>query len=453
MNRSNFSLILLWVIVGSTLLTSCNKDDSLDKTSVNEWIYNVMLDNYLWVEDLPSTNKVNFDAKPEHFFKSLLSKKDGKHINDKDYYYSYIEEDLSTKSGKTNLTYGYSLAFRYLSENSPEVYAAIKYVIPGSPAERAGLKRGDWIAQYNNNRLTKTNYLQFNAYTDKVTLTVVELSSNRFVNPRTIEMEAAVNMPENPILKDTTLLVNNKKIGYLMYNSFTSGPEDKEDKTYDNQLRTVFSNFSKENLDAFILDLRNNRGGLISTAQLLATMLAPKSSLGKEFCSLKYNEKLHHTSSVYKLDVNNINNGGANLDLKTLYVITSSETASASELIINGLKPYMKVILLGETTEGKNVGSNEFSGKSHNHPWILHPIMCYVKNSEGFYEYGNGFIPDFNKLTDKFDYAIGDPREYLLRQTLSVIETGNINNTLRSSEISLYNLPVPQTGPQAIIID
>lgn len=451
MTRSIYTSILFFIAAGLFSLTSCEKDTSLDKTpdKVNEWIYKTMKDNYLWADELPPYSGT--DAKPADFFKSLLSRKDGKHDRDRDHFYSSIEEDLSTRSGSTSVTYGFKPAYRYLESNHTIVYAVVKYVLPNSPAEKAGLKRGDWISHYNNIQLTQTNFNQFHAFTEKMTLTVGDLSNNGLVNAKKVEIEAAITMPENPIFVDTTLLVNNKKIAYLMYNSFVSGPTGNEDRAYDDQLKTVFTKFAGQNPEEFILDLRYNGGGLLSCAQLLATMLAPKDVLGSPFCKLVYNETLDHEDTEYSLDKGHINNGGANLNMNRLYIITSSETASASELIINGLKPYMDVVLIGDQTEGKNVGSQEFSGKSQNHPWILHPITCWVQNSAGSSDYQNGFPPNF-EVIDDFNSELGHTNEHMLSQVLSVIETGSLPSKFRNTEIILQEVPQPRKGVQGIII-
>ena len=454
MNRSIFPPVLFLIMTGWFLLTSCEKDTSLDKTpsKVNEWIYDTMKENYLWTEELPAFRDT--DAEPEVFFNSLLSEKDGKHTDGNDYYFSTIEKDLSTRSGSSSLTYGFIPAYRYFPTNPSIIYAAVKYVLPNSPAEKAGLKRGDWISNYNNIQLTNTNYTQFHAYTGKMTLTVGDLLNTGLVNARKVELEAAITMPENPILVDTTLLVNNKKIGYLMYNSFVSGPTGNDDKAYDDQLKTVFTKFAGQKPEEFVLDLRYNGGGLLSSAQLLATMLAPEKNLGNLFCTLVYNKSLNREDTEYTLDKSNISNGGANLNLNRLYVITGSETASASELIINGLRPYMDVILIGTQTVGKNVGSQEFSGKSKNHPWILHPITCWVQNSQGSSDYALGFLPDF-EVIDEFNSELGNPDEYMLSQVLSVITTGSLipTPTFRNAGYNLQVAPLPRKGIQGLIIE
>lgn len=454
---------LLSIVTALVFLSSCEKDASLNKkqnspsnsSSVNGWIYDVMQQNYLWADEIPAYKQTDTTARPDDFFYSLLSDKDGKHdrTNGRNHYYSSIEEDLSTRNSAQNLTYGFSPAYRYTEANPSLIYAAVKYVLPGSPAEKAGLKRGDWISHYNGIRLTRSNYVEFHNYTGKMTVVVNQRTTEYgFMNPRELNVEAAINMPENPILVDTVLWVGNRKVAYLLYNSFTSGPNGYEDRTYDNQLKSVFSNFASQKPNEMILDLRYNGGGIITSAQLLATMLAPQHALDGVFCRLKYNEKVRPNTYEYHLKKDLLNDGGANLDLDRLYVITSAETASASELIINGLRPYMDVILVGTRTEGKNVGSNEYSGKDKNHPWILHPITCWVENKEGFSDYANGFLPEFDNVEDKFDVQLGHSDEYMLSQTLSVIRTGSLLPTLRSTEEPLQELPQPAKRMQRLII-
>ncbi|MDD3061593.1 MAG: S41 family peptidase [Massilibacteroides sp.] len=282
-----------------------------------------------------------------------------------------------------------------------------------------------------------------------MTLTVGKKDGNTFVKTKEVEVGEAIQMEINPIYIDTTFLVGNKKIAYLMYNSFRSGPSGYDDKTYDNQLQSVFAEFAAQNPDEFILDLRYNSGGVITSAQLLATMLAPQNALGQTFCKLIYNESLNKTVE-YTLDKSVIGNG-QNLGLNRLYILTERNTASSSELIINGLRPYFKdnLILVGNTTEGKNVGSNEFSDKT-SHSWVLHPITCLVTNSEKFSDYTDGFTPDYPIDETYYDGdlgTLGETNEYMLSQTLDLILAGNVSKSLKSAENSLLRI-VPQP-PQA----
>lgn len=113
-----------------------------------------------------------------------------------------------------------------------------------------------------------------------------------------------------------------------------------------------------------------------------------------------------------------------------LYILTSQYTASASEAIINGLKPYMgdeNVILIGEQTEGKNVAMQSFKDKRFN--FILWPVVAYVYNANNEGNYSNGFKPQYELSERNYLgewYPLGDEREFLLKNTLSLITTGTL---------------------------
>lgn len=443
--------VLCLTIIGICSFISCEKDTSLDTPPVNEWIYKTMEENYYWFDELPKFSSSISD--PEKFFNSLLSSKDGK----KGYHYSYIEEDITTKSGNTSLSHGFKFIPFLLSDRSSLVVVRLTYIVKGSPAERAGLKRGDWISHYNGVQLTEGNINEFNNFTGAMNLSIGQLRNGNFEKIGEVDIASAVEMAINPIYIDTTYLVNNKKIAYLMYNSFVPGPIDNKDETYDNQLRTVFANFASQNPEAFILDLRYNQGGLLDCAQLLATMLVDQSALDKTFCKLIFRAPKNKAEVSHKLNRSEIRNG-KNLNLKKLYLITGTQTASASELIINGLRPYMDVVLIGDVTEGKNVGSNEFEDKK-NHSWVLHPITCHLENADGYSDYADGFEPDFN-ISDTHNYntwkELGNTDEYMLSNVISIITKGVPSAGLRSSgegEISLRPLPHPRKSLPVIITD
>ncbi|MDD4515236.1 S41 family peptidase [Massilibacteroides sp.] len=440
---ATFALLLLF-------FSSCEKDTSLDKKPVNEWIYETMEKYYYWYDKLPAISKTDLNAKPDVFFESLLYSGDGKD----GLHYSRIEEEVDTKSGSISTTYGFNYGFVIFSENATNVYMRVNYTISGAPAEEAGLQHGDWISSYNGIQLTSGNYTDFIESRGEVVLSVGKIVNRKFVKTHDVTIRAAVSMAENPIYIDTTYLVNNKKISYLMYNSFVSGPEDYNDETYDNQLKTVFANFAGQNPDEFILDLRYNPGGLLSSAQVLATLLAPQSALDKQFCRLIYNEKLNKTVE-YNLDKSILGSGNS-LNLNRLFIITSERTASSSELIINGLRPYIDIVLVGGVTEGKNVGSNEYSDKT-NHNWVLHPITCLVENSEGFSDYSNGFNPDFplDEISQFTDIKpLGDTEELMLGGVLGIIENGTLPvKYLKSAEAEISVLPLPHKQIEGIIIN
>lgn len=448
MAKLRYAPILFFITVGLFFFTSCEKDTSLDKTPdrVNEWIYETMKEHYLWNDEIPKSYN-HSEATPKEYFQFLLSDKDGK----KGRHYSYIEEDKQTKSAGIELTHGIHSAPFILREGDMDVFIQINYITKSSPAEKAGLKRGDWISHYNNQKITRNNYLDFYNFSGDLSVSVGYVRNFEFIKTKEVKVGLPEAIADSPVYLDTTYLRKNKKIAYLMYNNFVSGV-DNNDQTYNNQLRDVFAKFAANNPDELILDLRYNPGGLLTCAQLLATLIVDESALDKVFCKLIYN-KSKNTTSEFRLD-RKIIEPGKNINRTRLYVITGPGTASSSELIINGLRPYMDVILVGSVTEGKNVGSNEYSGKPKNFPWILHPITCLVENAEGESDYANGFTPDFAVEEYIDSNALGSTEEYMLKNVLHIIETGGLPPSFRNAAGStLKQLPHPSKGMQGIIID
>lgn len=154
-------------------------------------------------------------------------------------------------------------------------------------------------------------------------------------------------------------------------------------------------------------------------------MLAPSSALGQELGYLEFNNRFNPQIVPFTLNSGLIGNG-ANLNLNTLYVLTSSQTASASEMVINCLDPYMDVVIIGGTTVGKNVGSKNFS--SPELMITMNPIVCKIYNSEGKSDYESGFQPAYsgyvvNEMSDMSRFLpFGDTNEALLSTALGAID-------------------------------
>lgn len=440
--KHSITLLFLSVLL---FFSACGKDDEPGKNgnydSANEWIETSMRNQYFWYEDIPAKGELNMNLSPEDFFDSLLSDKDGKtNSSGSHFYFSTIEKKNTTKT-----YYGdrLSLGFEYQSWlfTQTQTYAVnILYTLPNSPAAKKGLKRGDWITTINDAPVSASNLSELRE-SGSIKLGI---SSRPSGNPETQVTLTPEMVLDNPVYLDTIFDTNtmnvpepakNKKIGYLVYNHFTTGPESYSDETFNNDLRNAFARFKNGNLDDFILDLRYNMGGVITSAQLLATMLAPASALEGEFCHLIYNDKQTSKNHTIKLSKEYMKRGanGENLDMKRLFVITSSRTASASEAVINGLKPYLgntNIVLIGEQTMGKNVGSVQI--ENTNFDYKLHPIVCRIFNKDNESDYENGFTPTFTYREEDTAYPLGDTRDLLLNISLQYVLFGGIQNTLQS---------------------
>lgn len=425
--------IFLPIIVILIIFSACKKDEPtthLENVKNNTWIYNSMKHDYLFYKDIPSMSKLDLNQDPEQFFPLLLSTQEKR----SGYTFSYIEKNLTTKSTTTSdveLSYGMEYA-RYDLSGWPYPFAIrVIYVIPNSVAAKAGVKRGDWFYGVNGVNFTSENVttlLSGSAITlNKFKLTPVNGYYTQVVDA-SVSLPAATMISDNPVFLDSVYTMNdNTKIGYFVYNKFSTGPAGFVDKTYDNQMKSVFARFKSKGIQRLILDLRYNKGGYLSCCQLLSSMIVPTNALGdvmayEEFNDIIAGERTASGSSakgvISFLAASDVST--TNLNLNGLTVICSSWTASASELLVNALNPYLtnKVTLVGDTTVGKNMGSYEIK----NDTYTMHPITIKIYNSQSASNYASGFAPDvlINELNSGSEfYPLGDTRELMLNKTLN----------------------------------
>ena len=334
---------------------------------------------------------------------TLLSDQDGVKYGDGWLTFSRIEKkEEETKSVSESDSYGFEFASY---KNGNLYYAWVLYVLPGSPAAEAGLERGDWIIAVGSETPNVTNLSAFYSGGETTFLLADAVRKGNevtFYKRKTISVAASRAVEDTPFLKDSVYTVGGKKVGYLVYNSFSSGPDDES---------TIY--------------LRYNQGGLVTCAQLMTSLLAPADALGKTFCIMEHNEKQSKSDETLLLRKNS-EIGNANLDLKRIYVLTGSVTASASEAVINCLIPYLtrsNITIIGEKTIGKRVGSNTF-GTKEKYGWLLHPITLRIYNADHEADYANGFEPDvkIEELVIGNDLLpFGDTNERLLSEALSRI--------------------------------
>jgi len=432
-----FCLTLLSLLVFGF---SCQKEDPLSKDptiaanqKINSWILDSMQIFYLWNDQMPA--KVDKTLNPNDFFKSLLYKDDR---------FSWIQEnftDLLDMLSGVQMEAGYDFTLMRLSSDSQDVIGIINYVKPNSPASNTELKRGNLFNSINGTKLTLSNYGDvLNGLSSQHTLGIVEIQTNplKVVPVKDIKL-SVIKFAENPVLLDTTYTIAGKKIGYLVYNFFAEDNRDNT-QTYAKELNSIFGQFKSTGINELILDLRYNGGGAITTCTKLSSMISNRgkndvfgitqynSLLDKEFkkqMGADYNKTYFVDNIGSSVSINKLTN------LSRLFVITSNRTASASEDLINGLKAYMSVILVGDTTYGKNVGSitiyEEDTEKQKTNKWGLQPIVVKFANAKNFSDFGNGFVPDV--LESEYSYfplfPLGDINETLLQTTLIKMGVAN----------------------------
>ena len=442
----------LWALL-LILLTSCGEDRTGEFYALIEdrmWIEEVMRENYLWAEDMPVIEKEDdYFQEPATFFKKLLSKNA---LNGKGDKYSYMEETKeSSRTLTLDRTSTYGMEFILTSDptgTTAHTFARVLYVLPDSPAQKAGIERGDWISAINDERITTDNYEKLtqggNVSLTRTRITPLENGPGWQVSKDVLNVDASVAMEINPFLVNKVLEADGQKIAYLVYNEFATGPNNEgTESVYNEQMKQIFAQFKAQSPDAFILDLRYNNGGFLQCAQALGSLLTPATAMGQNFANLTFNAKANPQVIRYSFDTQYAD---ANLNLNKIYILTGQYTASASEVIINGLIPYLgaeNVVLIGTKTEGKNVAMTSF--KNETHGLTLWPVIAYVSNANNEGDYSEGFQPTYQLDENNVIrwYPLGNPEEYLLKNTLSLITTGtladestsenNESKTIRSS--------------------
>ncbi|BDD05120.1 S41 family peptidase [Aureibacter tunicatorum] len=436
-------------------ITACQTEDLSQNELINGNIYQQMDDIYLWRENMPSSSSVDRNQKPENYFDQLIYKSKDKWS---EIYNEPIENIASSKAHNAGESTGFlalaypldyriqqngiiinyfSSLFNYLDNNKPNQYiGCIGYVEKNSSASMMGLKRGDFIIKVNNETLTNTNATDLLYNTDDMNLEV--LSSNEDGSYTTKNMSISKsNISYNPFYFKNTYNIQGKKIGYLVFNSFIY-------ETYDTQMQSIFNEFKSQNIDELILDLRYNLGGSVVTANLMADYLAPLKSDGQLFTNKIWNERymqyLKESEGENSSNLKDfIGKNRNNLELNNLYIITGFNTASASELIINGLSPYMNIIQIGLTTAGKYTASIPISNEADKN-WTIQPIVYKSENAWGVTDYEDGFFPDY-QVPDDFWNQLGDLNEARLNVAFQQI-IGIPSSARRTTTEQNFNQPL-----------
>ncbi|MDR3286745.1 MAG: hypothetical protein LBT27_04820 [Prevotellaceae bacterium] len=420
--------IFICAAVCSVAFISCEKSDvKSDNNYVNSWILDTMQIYYFWNEQIPQNP--NKEQAPDDFFHSLLykySQLDGDR-------FSWIQENyvdlLNSLSGVSSGDIGFEYTlYRY---NSTAVFGEVLYVKPGTNAKAQGVKRGDAFLKIDGTAMDLSNYqslLQKNPMNITFAEPVLVGNNISFNNEKTVAITKA-QYTENPVFFDSVYNENGKKIGYLVYNFFASDGGNNSAQ-YDKNLNAVFAKFKSAGIDNLIVDLRYNSGGSTTSATRLASMIVRSLNTNNIFYILRFNSLLEgywgqeKEKFVSSINTENINNVGDNL--QKICFITSGWTASASEMVISGIKPFMndKIIIVGDTTVGKSYASVSFYNMNDTrNKWGLQPLIAKYTNGSGDEVPATGIIPHYvlNESSIMPKKQIGDPNEDLLKASIAII--------------------------------
>ncbi|WP_313672138.1 S41 family peptidase [Sphingobacterium multivorum] len=370
----------------------------------------------------------------------------------------------ATASGrlKMDTNEGYGIYVQLGTEDEKTAQPIIYFVEGGSPAQKAGFKRSDFITAVNgdsdysiavtctatgctiNDASARDKMMnKLNAALDGGTL---KLQVKHQDGTTTIkDLTYANGYTIDPIYKDSVYTYNGNNVGYLALSSF----EEIENNNVNQQnIDAAFTKFQEKQIKSLIVDLRYNGGGYVDASAYVADKIGGAITKGKLMLTYEVNDYIKATPSINKMFQDTKFEGKSNLNLNKVYFLVSDRTASAAEMLINVLKPYLQVQIIasGTRTYGKPVGFFEQVVQNKVSFW---PVSFLLKNSADFSGYWDGFVPDKSNITDYVFVDVGDKKETMLATALNDAAPGittkaSINavsrkgyRTLNKSEVNM----------------
>jgi C-terminal processing protease CtpA/Prc len=393
-------------------------------------------DIYLWYNQIPSTFNARSYSDPDEIMTAIrqysIEPGFGAAVDRWSFAVKQAEWD-NVSSGVSTGDFGLNIFFK------TEGDLRVRHVEKESPAGVAGVRRGWRITAINgDNNITTSNanFIVQNVYQSNTASITFQKPDNSSV---TLNLNANIYR-EHPAILDSVYNINAKKIGYFAFNSFLGDTTE----IY-NDFSRVFNKFSSAGVNDVIVDLRYNGGGYVSVQEKLANWLAPSSANGQLMMKQQFNDKY----TQYNSDDRFNKLGGLNLN--RIFFIVSSSTASASELLINNLKPYMDVQLVGPSkTYGKPVGFFPIPVGD----WYIFPVSFRTTNSNGEGSYFNGLAVN-SQVADGLDKDWGNIEESSLKSALSFVTTGAFRSQAagaRGTNVSSYQ-EQPEVRRSNVILD
>ncbi len=400
---SSRTLILIVVGLLGVGVFGCNKDEALsDGALANQQFYQILKRYYLWNYKIPTLNPTDY-SDPYKLLEAVRYQPIDR--------YSFVmskQEYLDYYQNSVYVGFGFSLAFDTQSN------LRIAYIFKDSPLYSMGVTRGWRITRINGsvpNSGNLSSLLGPSTAGFSATFKMIDLDG--------VEHEATCvkrTVSFNSVLATKIVSVGGKKVGYLAFQSFVSNSEA--------ELNAAFQYFNQEGIEELVVDLRYNGGGLTSVATQLASQIIGSGNSSKVFFSYVHNSMQHQLDTT----INFSNNANAISGLTKVAFIGTKATASSSELVINGLKPYMNVKLVGANTYGKPVGMYTFTYEEY----TFFPICFSTQNSEKVGDYYTGLAVDV-AASDDLARDFGDPLEDSFSKALQQI---GVTRSVRSSVIA-----------------
>lgn len=392
-------------VVAALLLatTSCKKKVEPDDTEAKrgrDILYGLMGDWYFWYKEMPQVTPTDY-ADANELLEAMRYRPIDRwsFVTDYESFTSYYEGSFA----------GHGIRIGLDDQNK----ARIAMIYRNSPLYPLQVRRG-WIVKSVNGvdiaaLLAAGNFQAYNTVMGAQEAGITNIFV--FTKPDGTDIQISSKKAEfqvNSVLHYDTLNLSSGKTGYLAFEAFIE-PSFAE-------LEEAFGFFLQEGVRDMILDLRYNSGGMLDVADSLASYLAGNDNAGSVFVRSVHNDR---KTSENRSDL--LRSTSLPIDVRKLVVLTTRETASASENIINGMVPYTDVATIGDTTNGKPVGMYAFTDIKK--VFVFAPITFQLVNAAGEGDFFDGIIP-VQLVSDDITRDFGDRQELMLKAAIEYLETG-----------------------------
>lgn len=391
----------------ASLIISCGEDRTyqfLELTEECQWIYAQMKEHYLWNDSIKQPARSKFFSKSTDFYKSLLQK-----------------EDKTSFYGDSATDTSYGLSFLLMRDplgvQPSKNYALVLNVEPNSPAHRAGVSRGMWIASVGGKEPSSSNRTML--VNGKATTLCVkniifdeEQQQNAWSAADTLSVDIAEYNSPVAVPVDTVYNTGTRKAGYVVLNNFNEGEAA-------SSLYAAVLQMNEQQVNDIIIDLRYNSGGSLAEAAECASILADDANAGKLFCSTRSNALLSQAEEYLFEPASQLN------PIARIHIIVSSATASVAQLFVAALRQTVATQQM--TVIGKTANVRPYITQKLVSPYgfSISPVVATVYTSDGNILSSNSVVID-NRLDELENithiYPLGDTRETLLNKALSVVE-------------------------------